>query len=622
MLGNTSRLEAWFEQAGPAAAGNAPFGAPGSQMPGSLAVGPQPTGMATNGASTRAGAEPGRPQGIPGSQYQVDGERIRVQFLMRAEATEVENLAVDNQVHLVEVHTATPGDVPLVVVGDRLEVLRANALDTDVTVHGHPGQVGARGLEMYGETIRLNKGSNRLWIDGPGRMKLPANRGAGGNDLLGFGQPAAPPPRQSPQAAPPPADPMFVNWQGRMDFDGQTAHFEQNIVGQSATRNLKTDNLDVILRQRVNFAAMRPQDQTEVGRILCHGVTLMESRTIENDKLASVDKMQVKDLIVDEVTGLVEGQGPGWITSVRHGDNNLMAPNLPAGAPKPRAAAAGQSQPGAAQGPNGAILPGANPAALAQNKSHVHGSHHSHSHTNSIAKGDHLNYLNVQFAGPLTGNLNQHEFTMHQRVHTIYGPVLSWNDQLYADIMELDDGDALMTCDEMTIRQGAGYVTSPAPQRPGQLPGAQPGLQPGAQPGNGLPQPGQPIANSQPPAPHHPMEMEAVGNTTVEAKNFTVKANRVTYAEAKDLMVLEGDGRRDAELYRQDVPGAAWTTTSAKKILYWRSTNRVSVNDAHFFDLAQPNDPNDTKDPTKKSKLGQKMGPGVASPANGMLQPR
>ena len=60
-------------------------------------------------------------------------------------------------------------------------------------------------------------------------------------------------------------------------------------------------------------------------------------------------------------------------------------------------------------------------------------------------------------------------------------------------------------------------------------------------------QPGQPD--------HRPMEMEAIGNVSVEGATFQALANRMTYAEAKDLLVLEGDGRDDAELYRQERVG-------------------------------------------------------------------
>jgi len=43
-----------------------------------------------------------------------------------------------------------------------------------------------------------------------------------------------------------------------------------------------------------------------------------------------------------------------------------------------------------------------------------------------LANKSELNYLNVQFVGALSGNLDRHEITMHDRVRSVYGPVLSW----------------------------------------------------------------------------------------------------------------------------------------------------------------------------------------------------
>ena len=47
------------------------------------------------------------------------------------------------------------------------------------------------------------------------------------------------------------------------------------------------------------------------------------------------------------------------------------------------------------------------------------------------------------------------------------------------------------------------------------------------------------------------VELEALGNAVVENITFTARGNRITYAEAKDLLILEGNGRSDAELLQQ-----------------------------------------------------------------------
>ena len=609
LIGNSERLETWFVQATanslPAAPAN---GRPAVQLPAGPAIGgpvalppTAPARRADPGAPGLATATGPRPVNAPASRYKVEGQRIRVQFAVSGSTTEVENLAVDQQVHLVEIQTATPGDQPLVVAGDQLEVLRANAADTQVTVSGKPGQAGTRGLEMYGAVIRMDKAANRLWINGPGRMKLPANRVAADGSpagpgqgmpmfrQAGYGDPAAPAGMLlagMPTATiPPPVDdPMWVNWQDHMDFDGLTAHIVGSVIGESHTRHLRTPALDVTLRQRIDFAQPHPQDRSDVARILCHGDVLLENRTYELDKQTALEKMFAHNVMVDEVTGLIEGEGPGWVTSVRRGDDNVMT--VPGAQPGRNPAAAPRSV-GSNAAPNS---PARQPTGIAAHPASSHAAHHGRGgggHQESLMDREHLNYLNAVFQGPLTGNVNQHEITLHDQVRSIYGPVLSWDDQLSLENLdELDEGDIVMNCDQLTVRQAGLGMPAPRPVAG---------------------QPGQP--------PHQPMELETVGNTLVEARQFTARANRMTYTEAKDLLILEGDGRVDAQLFRQDRPGAPQSETAARKIYFWRTENRVTVNDARFFNLDQPPDATQPGPAGKKPPV--KPGtPGVASPPN------
>jgi hypothetical protein len=88
-------------------------------------------------------------------------------------------------------------------------------------------------------------------------------------------------------------------------------------------------------------------------------------------------------------------------------------------------------------------------------------------------------------------------------------------------------------------------------------------------------------------------ELAASGNTVVEGTafgpqgKFRALGNRVSYAALKDLVILEGDGRRDAELFLQRQPGADPDHTVAKRILYWRKTNRLEVNGARVLQVNQ-----------------------------------
>ncbi len=83
------------------------------------------------------------------------------------------------------------------------------------------------------------------------------------------------------------------------------------------------------------------------------------------------------------------------------------------------------------------------------------------------------------------------------------------------------------------------------------------------------------------------LEVVAAGNTVIEAKTFTARATRLSYAQAKQRLVLEGDGRTNAELWRQTRVGGPSSHAAARKILYWHGTNQIEVEDAQVFDFTE-----------------------------------
>ena len=51
-------------------------------------------------------------------------------------------------------------------------------------LEAEPAQVDARGMTMEGAAIELDRGVNRLWIDGAGNMSLPMRRGQRWNSMM------------------------------------------------------------------------------------------------------------------------------------------------------------------------------------------------------------------------------------------------------------------------------------------------------------------------------------------------------------------------------------------------------------------------------------------------------
>ena len=91
------------------------------------------------------------------------------------------------------------------------------------------------------------------------------------------------------------------------------------------------------------------------------------------------------------------------------------------------------------------------------------------------------------------------------------------------------------------------------------------------------------------------IELEALGNAVIEGTTFTARGNRITYTEAKDLLILEGDGRNNAELFRQLQPGAPTDKQVAQKILYWPKTKRLNVIGVQSLQFGQPPNNNRTR---------------------------
>jgi hypothetical protein len=158
-----------------------------------------------------------------------------------------------------------------------------------------------------------------------------------------------------------------------------------------------------------------------------------------------------------------------------------------------------------------------------------------------------LNYLKVRFQQSLSGNLHRRQMRFADQVHAVYGPVPAWEAKIDPNSPEgLGADGILLTCDQLDVLE--------------------------------MPDAG---------ADGRHVELEAAGNTFVEGQTFTARANRMTYHQLKDMLVLEGSGRASAELSHQKRVGGPVSNLAAGKILYWRSSNRVEVDDAKFLDLGQ-----------------------------------
>lgn len=516
-------------------------------------------------AGLTAGVAP--PSTHPGNQqpaaaapprYDVTGDLIRVQLVTRGAETALGDLTIDGALDFRELSPRDPSEQPLAVTGEHLEVLKADTLQSLITVTGKPAKLRARGLETSGETIKLDRGQNRVWIEGTGRLNLPES---------------APRPRapQVPQAGIAPATnasspltglsgPVVIDFAGGLNFDGQTItidrdvlvtntnlrspvapqssttplHFTANLpIAESLTketRTVRTQQVVVKLLERIDFqrtdnALLNPNRQrpaneptaaAQVETLACNGGVVFETREDAADgSPLAWQQLQARDLLMFQTTGEVRGTGPGELVSVRRGSGTSRA-------------VFGVNQ--ANGNANGANPASSNPASA------------------SAAQHE-LQYLHVDFRRGFQGNLQRRIIAFDNQIEAVSGPVAGWTEKLDPDHPErLGPRGLALNCDQLIVAE--------APYR---MTGQQ----------------------------RNTVELQAVGNTIIEGANYTARAYRLTFAEAKDQLVLEGDGRIDAELNYQQAPGAPLSKAAAGKLMFWPGTNRVDVDKGRMIDLGQ-----------------------------------
>ncbi|MBN2022198.1 MAG: hypothetical protein JW809_05345 [Pirellulales bacterium] len=367
---------------GASASAGAPRG-PGPNAPGGDAPGSNPAAPGPGGPDSPPAAN------LPTNHFQLNGRVLEVEIALVGGRADVANLTVRDHVRLVETRTRSPDEQPIEIQGDRIEVQNASAPHAAASVTGRPAQFRGRGLGLFGANISLNYGTNKLWINGPGAMDLPPlARDLQGRPVRGGG-------------------PLRVDWQGRMDFDGRTAHFEKSVVAASQLQQLRTDALDASFRQMIRFSEAAERTDPDVEVLTCQGGVRMDSRAFEGNELVSVESVETKDLSINNLTGAIHAAGPGWLQSTRKG-----------------------------AGPLGTV-PGPNLAAI-----------------DSAAANppDEITYLHVVFQGSITGDVHRHEVTFHDRVRAVFGPVPTWQSTLPDDDPDaLGDRGAQLGCEHLTV---------------------------------------------------------------------------------------------------------------------------------------------------------------------------
>jgi hypothetical protein len=410
-------------------------------------------------------------------------------------------------------------DVPKPGETEQLDVrggqLVADQLDTfaRMIIHGAaanepPGsqltEIKAHGMTMHAADVQLDEAQNRLWVDGPGVATVTPT-----HELM-----------TKSSAAPTPFD---IHWQGGLDFDGRQVIFDRQINVVGADDRLWCDQLVGTLAAQIQFGQRVDPQTARLAEVECRGNVVIDHLARDAaGVVTSHDRGQLHRLTINQLTNHISGDGPGVLRSTSSrdaGQFNAM----------PSAAASAKQ-------------PAANPAQL--------------------------HFLRVDFQRGLDGNILTKEIAFHDRVHTIYGPVDAWEQELDANHPETLPPDTVtLSSDDLNVNEdpiAARNKVEKEGQGSGKL---------------------------------GPVQLRATGSVQIDGQSpgqgvFAANAASASYEQLKELFVLEGTDRQPATLRHQSQVGGQFklVTDTARRIQFNRLSGQVQQDGVHLFEYT-PSDP-------------------------------
>lgn len=365
-------------------------------------------------------------------------------------------------------------------------------------------------MELAAPELQLDQAANRVWASGSGRAKLrpqvkPAEEG---DAITQAAEPAAKAKQQE----------LEVEWQGGMIFDGEKVYFEHAVQSEAVET--------------------APDGSQTVLRTVSEGLNLLLDRPVNLRQRSAGVGAESSELKIRQIVLVDRIPGNGRAFQV----SQPLSENRPVLLEKYTVTPAGQMLdkqqirvPRIAMELESGDVTATGPGEILQWKPGGSGNGQTSGLTSPLARAEAtgsagrsgLDYMHCKFDGDLMANTNRTEVRINERVRALYGVVPNWETQLDPDADRVPAESTRISCEQVQIVQWT--------PRGSELPTT---------------------------------EVLATRNARIVGSNFEATAERLSYNERSDLLVMEGDGRQDANLWFQQKPGAQRDHLVAGKILY------------------------------------------------------
>ena len=462
------------------------------------------------------------------------GRQVQLQMRGGEDPGAVDEMTVDGEV-VVQQQRLLPESEPQTTMEIRGKTLRVISLGNDryrLFVAGDDRQlavVSANELLLQGTAIHLDQSANRLWIEGAGKMHLDGK--AGGNGM------ETPPGRSvfqavsdSTQTSAPGSGVTTVDWRGGMVFDGQKIYFETDVHSHSRQAS-RTDGSVTITNTRSAALSIALTRRIDFGQ---RQLPPADS-DIKAEKLVMVGWMSAGDVAFPKTWQPAEDRRV-QVATEKYDVAGAIVSNQEVHAPRATFdVVTGRVN---CKGPGSIIV---------RQKA---GSDSSGGVPANLASGGkrsgNIDFVKVDFDSRFDGNLENRELHFHGNVHTFYVDISQWHATPDESVIRRPGNRGMiMDCDNLVLAQWT-------------------------------PQSGEPT-----------LEMTATGNARIRGSQFDASAERISYTQMTNLLVIEAPNRSNAEL-RFSRPGQTNRGLMvAKTITYNLVTGETQVQEMKQMDYSQ-----------------------------------
>lgn len=318
--------------------------------------------------------------GGPRRAYNIEGVTLHMDVVMRDRRPNVRGIRVDGKVVFEESVAAGAAAPPMRIVAEHLRVTGADTPNAQIEILGGGGQNGvppqdaeitAGGAEIRAPALTINRGASEALINSPGKLKLMVDRDLTGNPL-------------------PAPQPLDIAWQESMQLAGRRITFLGDVQVANASGWLRTRKLVAQMTDDVRFDGAGGQGPPQLEQIECSEGAVAEFEQRDISGLISRQHVEVQSLTANQVTGALDGAGPGSIDSVHLSKTPAALLALPA----------------ANDGGGGAPAPGL------------------------VEAEPQLRHLHIDFVRSVDGNLRTSSVRVHGDVQAVYGPIQNWEQRL------------------------------------------------------------------------------------------------------------------------------------------------------------------------------------------------